>query len=169
LDSKVLAQARSLAKARAQAARFELDVAVLDLGLPEGSGADLISDLRRASPGVRVMVLSLSLDPEGVENARSAGADETLDKLAPVDEILARVRRLGYFGVPETLVLPNDLSYRIHRSAHGDCMKRSQTRRSRLVMRRIMQAYTNASPLAHSLSGTVWKIAESPLNGLHQP
>src|SRR5918994_5526892 len=33
-----------------------------------------------------------------------------------------------------------------------DCMKRSQVRASRLVMRRIMAAYTNASPLAHNLS-----------------
>src|SRR5215217_7174969 len=33
-----------------------------------------------------------------------------------------------------------------------DCMKRSQTRTSRLVMRRIIAAYTNASPLAQSLS-----------------
>ena len=29
------------------------------------------------------------------EEARSAGADEILDKLTPVDEILATVRRLG--------------------------------------------------------------------------
>ena len=33
-----------------------------------------------------------------------------------------------------------------------DCMKRSQVRARRLVMRRIIAAYTNASPLAQSLS-----------------
>jgi DNA-binding NarL/FixJ family response regulator len=94
-DIDLLAQAGSLAEARDQAARLELDVAVLDLGLPDGSGAALIADLRRASPGVRVMVLSASLDPEGIEKARSAGADEILDKLTPVEEVLATVRRLG--------------------------------------------------------------------------
>ena len=94
-DIKLIAQAGSLAEARDQAARFELDVAVLDLGLPDGSGADLISDLRRASGDVRVMVLSASLDPEGIEKARRAGADEILDKLTPLDEVLATVRRLG--------------------------------------------------------------------------
>ena len=70
-------------------------MAILDLGLPDGSGADLIADLRRASPGMRVMVLSASLDPVGIENARSAGADEILDKLTPVEEVLATVRCLG--------------------------------------------------------------------------
>jgi two-component system response regulator DesR len=94
-DIELLAQAGSLVEARAQAARFEVDVAVLDLGLPDGSGADLIADLRRASNEVRVLVLSASLDPAGIEKARSAGADEILDKLTPVEEVLATVRRLG--------------------------------------------------------------------------
>ena len=94
-DIDLLAQAGSLAEARDQAARFELDVAVLDLGLPDGSGADLIADLRRDGNEVRVLVLSASLDPAGIEKARSAGADEILDKLTPVDEVLATVRRLG--------------------------------------------------------------------------
>jgi len=94
-DIELVAQAGSLAEARAQAARFELDVAILDLGLPDGSGADLIADLRRDGNEVRVMVLSASLDPEGIEKARSAGADEILDKLTPVAEVLATVRRLG--------------------------------------------------------------------------
>jgi DNA-binding NarL/FixJ family response regulator len=94
-DIELLAQAGSLVEARAHAARYEFDVAILDIGLPDGSGADLIADLRRASHDVRVLVLSASLDPEGIEKARSAGADEILDKLTPVDEVLATVRRLG--------------------------------------------------------------------------
>jgi DNA-binding NarL/FixJ family response regulator len=94
-DIELLAKAGSLVEARAQAARFELDVAVLDLGLPDGNGVDLIADLLRASNEVRVLVLSASLDPARIEKARSAGAYEILDKLTPVDEILATVRRLG--------------------------------------------------------------------------
>ena len=42
-----------------------------------------------------VLVLSASFDPERIEEANSAGADEIMDKLTPVDEILATVRRLG--------------------------------------------------------------------------
>jgi DNA-binding NarL/FixJ family response regulator len=94
-DIKLVAQAGSLAEARDQAARFEVDVAILDLGLPDGSGADLIPDLRRTSRDVRVIILSASLDLEGIEKARLAGADAILDKLTPLDEVLAKVRRLG--------------------------------------------------------------------------
>jgi DNA-binding NarL/FixJ family response regulator len=94
-DIELLARAGSLAEARERAAGFEFDVAVLDLGLPDGSGADLIADLRRSSPGVSVLVLSASLDPVSIEEANSAGADEIMDKLTPADEILHTVRRLG--------------------------------------------------------------------------
>ena len=94
-DIDLLAQAGSVTEARAQAARFELDVVLLDLGLPDGSGADLIADLRRASHHVKILVLSASLDPSGIEKARRAGADMIMDKLTPVGEVLATVRRLG--------------------------------------------------------------------------
>jgi DNA-binding response OmpR family regulator len=56
--------------------RFEFDVAVLDLGLPDRDGGDLIADLRRANPEVGVLILSASLE-------RAAEADEIMDKPAP--------------------------------------------------------------------------------------
>jgi DNA-binding NarL/FixJ family response regulator len=94
-DIMLLAQAGSLAEAREHAARFEFDVVVLDLGLPDGHGEDLIADFRRSSPDVGVLILSASLDPAGVEKATRLGADEVMDKLAPLDEVLSTVRRLG--------------------------------------------------------------------------
>jgi DNA-binding NarL/FixJ family response regulator len=94
-DINLVAQAGSLAEARAQAARFELDVVVLDLGLPDGHGVELIADFRRSNPEVGVLVLSASLDPAGIEKATRLGADEIMDKLAPLEEVLSTVRRLG--------------------------------------------------------------------------
>ena len=92
-DIKLVAQAGSLAEARNHALRFEIDVAVLDLGLPDGDGVDLIADLRRANPEVGVLILSASLDTVSLE--RAAEADEIMDKLAPLDEVLGTLRRLG--------------------------------------------------------------------------
>ena len=93
-DINLVAQAGSLVEARAHTARFEFDVAVLDLGLPDGNGVDLIPDLRQANPDVGVLILSANLDPAGSEKA-ATDADEILDKLAPLDEVLGSVRRLG--------------------------------------------------------------------------
>ena len=92
-DIKLVAQAGSLAEARNHAVRIEFDMAVLDLGLPDGDGVDLIADLRRANSDVGVLILSASLDAASFE--RAAEADEIMDKLAPLDEVLGTLRRLG--------------------------------------------------------------------------
>ena len=61
-ELEVAAQAASVAEAREVLDGGDLDggldVAVLDLTLPDGDGRDLIGDLRRSSPGIRIMVLS---------------------------------------------------------------------------------------------------------------
>lgn len=94
-DIKVVAQAKSLAEARDHAAGFDLDVAVLDLGLPDGNGADLIADVRRTNPDVKVLILSASLDADNFRRATESGADEIMDKLAPVEEVLDTIRCLA--------------------------------------------------------------------------
>ena len=55
----------------------------------------MIADIRRSNPDVGVLILSASLDPAGIEKATRLGADVILDKLAPLDEVLGTVRRLG--------------------------------------------------------------------------
>jgi len=94
-DIELVAQAGSLVEARDHAAMVEFDVAVLDLGLPDGNGVNLIGDLRRSNPDVGVLVLSASLNPAGIEKATRLGAEEIMDKLAPLEEVLSTVRRLG--------------------------------------------------------------------------
>jgi DNA-binding NarL/FixJ family response regulator len=92
-DIKLVAQAGSLAEARNHAVRSEFDVAVLDLGLSDGDGVDLIAHLRQANPDVGVLILSASLDAASI--GKTDEADEIMDKLAPLDEVLDTQRRLG--------------------------------------------------------------------------
>ncbi len=84
-----------MAEARTEAATAKFDVVVLDLGLPDGNGADLIGELREASPGGAVLVMSASLHPTNIERAMREGADEVLDKLSPPAAVVGTVRRLG--------------------------------------------------------------------------
>ena len=94
-DLEVVAQAGSLEEARRHAASVSFDVAVLDLGLPDGDGVDVIRDLRQAGSGAAVMILSNTLDPTNLQRATDAGADEMLAKFATPDEIVGAIRRLG--------------------------------------------------------------------------
>ena len=99
-DLEVVAQAGSMAEARNQAAAAKYDVVVLDLGLPDGNGVDLIEDVREFNAGAAVLILSASLHPTNLERATEAGADEILDKLATPGEIVATIRRLGTGEAP---------------------------------------------------------------------
>jgi DNA-binding NarL/FixJ family response regulator len=102
-DLEVVAQAGSLTEAREHAAVVRFDVAVLDLGLPDGNGADLISDLRGTNPDVAVLILSASLDPASLERAAQAGASEIMDKLSTPGELIGAIRRLGTAESPDTV------------------------------------------------------------------
>jgi DNA-binding NarL/FixJ family response regulator len=98
----IVGQAASLAEARGLLEG--VDVAVLDLGLPDGSGADLIGDLHEVSPGAQALVLSAALDRAEIARAIQSGAAGVLDKTAHLDEVVDAVRRLR---AGET-VLPQD-------------------------------------------------------------
>ncbi|HEX7299716.1 MAG TPA: PAS domain-containing protein [Solirubrobacteraceae bacterium] len=88
----VVGQAASLAEARGML--HDVDVAVLDLGLPDGFGADLIDELREISPRAQALVLSATLDHAAVARAIQRGAAGALDKMAHLDEVVDTVRRL---------------------------------------------------------------------------
>jgi two-component system KDP operon response regulator KdpE len=67
------------------------DLVVLDLGLPDGNGVDLIRDLRTWSD-VPILVLSARTSEEDKIEALDAGADDYLVKPFSAGELLARVR-----------------------------------------------------------------------------
>ncbi len=67
------------------------DLIVLDLGLPDLDGVDVIRDLRTWSP-VPIIVLSGRADSRDKVNALDAGADDYITKPFSIDELLARVR-----------------------------------------------------------------------------
>jgi DNA-binding NarL/FixJ family response regulator len=92
-DLEVLAQAGSLAEAR-ELLDIPLDVAVLDLSLPDGDGRELIGELRRANASISVLVLSVTIRPGHLEEVMKAGADAVLHKVASPATIVEEVRRL---------------------------------------------------------------------------
>jgi two-component system, OmpR family, KDP operon response regulator KdpE len=67
------------------------DLVVLDLGLPDGDGIDLIRDLRGWSR-MPVIVLSARVGDSDKIEALDAGADDYLVKPFSVGELMARVR-----------------------------------------------------------------------------
>jgi two-component system catabolic regulation response regulator CreB len=78
----------------------EADLVILDLMLPDGSGFDLIGQIRRARRGTAVIVLS-SRDGEADRVAAlETGADDYVNKPFSPREIVARVRAVLRRVVP---------------------------------------------------------------------
>ncbi len=67
------------------------DLVVLDLGLPDMDGGEVIRELRSWSP-VPIVVLSGRIDSRDKVDALDAGADDYLTKPFSVEELLARIR-----------------------------------------------------------------------------
>ncbi len=72
-----------------------LDVAIVDLFLPDSQGISLIEELRRSCPQTPLLVLTTSLDLGDQEQAVRAGADAVLGKDAEREEIVSTIRRLS--------------------------------------------------------------------------
>jgi DNA-binding NarL/FixJ family response regulator len=96
---KVVAQCGSLAGCRTLGGLLQtVDVALLDLKLPDGDGTALIAVLRGANPSVKVLILTVSMEPGLQRRMAEAGADGVLNKTAALSEIASEVVRLGWGG-----------------------------------------------------------------------
>jgi two-component system, OmpR family, KDP operon response regulator KdpE len=70
---------------------YHADLVLLDLGLPDMTGLDVITELR-ARTGIPIIVLSIRGGETDKVRALDLGADDYLTKPFGVDELLARVR-----------------------------------------------------------------------------
>ena len=86
-------EAETMAQGLIEAGLRRPDLLILDLGLPDGNGIDLIRDLRGWSD-VPVLILSARSQENEKIAALDAGADDYLTKPFAVGELRARVRAL---------------------------------------------------------------------------
>ena len=93
-DTTVVAEAASVRDALVRAAAVRPDVAVIDLKLPDGTGVDVVTALRRDLPGVRCVVLT-SFDDDAPQAALDAGAAAFVLKTVRGVEIVDVVRRVA--------------------------------------------------------------------------
>ena len=92
-DLKVVSQAGSLAEARTMLEG--VDVALIDRGLPDGDGLELMGDLREVNPGARVFVISSTVEMIHPKDAIEAGADGVIDKMDPPERVFQAIRGEG--------------------------------------------------------------------------
>lgn len=95
-----LAFADSLAQARAWLADQPVALALVDLGLPDGSGVDLIAELHAADPGLPVLVVSAWSTQDAILASLRAGAVGYVLKERDDMEIALALRSVLRGGAP---------------------------------------------------------------------
>ena len=83
--------APSISQARAMFAHYEYDLALLDLGLPDGSGLDLLDEWRTKG-GMPIIVLTARGAVGDRVEGLNGGADDYLVKPIEISELVARCR-----------------------------------------------------------------------------
>jgi DNA-binding NarL/FixJ family response regulator len=93
------------------------DVALVDLGLPDGSGLDLLAELRQRWPHCDCLVISMFGDEERVIRSIEAGASGYLLKGQGEDDIAEHLGYLREGGSPMSPAIARHLLRRIARAA----------------------------------------------------
>jgi len=105
IDASSCREALELAQANAA----ELDLVLLDLGLPDGDGFDTLGELRDLYPAVAIVVLSASKDRDSVTKALDLGALGFIPKSASRAVMVSALQLVfagGIYVPPEILQRP---------------------------------------------------------------
>lgn len=97
-DLVVEGQYSSAAEAWAALSREAIDVAVLDVAMPDENGLSLLKRLRQQRPEFRAIILSIYDTPAFVQSALDAGASGYLTKRCGPEELVQAVRSVGMGG-----------------------------------------------------------------------
>ena len=95
-----ITQAGSMAAARALVDARAFDIALIDIGLPDGNGVELIGWMRTRRPEVACLVISALEDEETVLAALRAGAVGYLLKDRDDPELVLALRNIQRGGAP---------------------------------------------------------------------
>ncbi len=92
---QVVAEAGGVEEALEAVRRFQPDLVVMDVRLPDGSGIEACREIRSESPGTRVVMLTSYPDEEAVLSAIIAGASGYLLKQIRARDLVAALESVG--------------------------------------------------------------------------
>jgi len=94
-DLEIVGEAATVAEALTRIPHRQVDVAVLDVRMPDGNGVELCRDLRSQLPDLRCLILTSYSDDEALLNAIMAGASGFVLKQVLGSDLITAVRKVG--------------------------------------------------------------------------
>ena len=133
-DFAVVAQAGSLTEARRALEKLSesVDVAVVDVNLPDGEGTELLGDLRALNPRCAVLILSGTIERERLARAVEQGASGLLHKSTRIRDVITAARRVA---AGELLLSPEEVREMLDLAGR----RRERDREARLLLGQLTQ------------------------------
>ena len=119
-EFQVVAEAGSVAESIAAARRFEPDLVVMDVRLPDGSGIEACRDIRAEFPAMRIVMLTSYPDEEAVLSAILAGASGYLLKQIRGRDLVTALEAVGRGDSLLDPAVTERVLERVRRIASGD-------------------------------------------------
>jgi len=94
-EATVVGKAHSLAEAKKMLERIEIEVLLLDIGLPDGSGIDFCSQIKAQCPNIKILMLTSYSELSIIMRALELGASGYILKNAMTEEILEGIRTVA--------------------------------------------------------------------------
>ena len=135
------------AEALKQQKEFDPDLVLLDVGLPDMGGLEVLEELKRANPDSTVIMLTGQDDTQYVVKAMRSGAEDYMVKPAHWDELKVRVEKAA-----EAARLRRDLQSSREREARGHLYLRNPA---------MAEVYRSLQRAASSVRATVLILGET--------
>lgn len=116
-ELELFAAVADLASARQAMSKVPPDVLLTDLGLPDGSGIDLIRETARRYPATDIMVITVFGDEDHVLASIEAGATGYILKDSVPEEFIDLIKQLRSGGSPISPVIARQLLKRFKSGA----------------------------------------------------
>jgi len=142
-DIEVVGEASTAAEALGRAPLVEIDVAVLDVQLPDGSGVEVCRDLRSQRPGLACLMLTSFSDAEAMEQSILAGASGYLLKQIRGSDIVAAVRKVAAGATLLDPALTEQAVERLRRPPKTDDRMARLTPQEHRLLVLLTEGYTN--------------------------
>ena len=101
LSIEVVNESGSLGEGRSAIKDFPADVVFLDIMLPDGSGIDLIKEVKAAQPECKILMISGSATKDKVQNSISDGANGFIVKPFNANAVVKNIANSLNIDIPD--------------------------------------------------------------------
>jgi two-component system, NarL family, response regulator DevR len=140
---QVVAEAGTVAEALEQARRFQPDLVVMDVRLPDGSGIEACREIRSELPNTRVVMLTSYPDEDAVLAAIVAGASGYLLKQVRARDLVAALETVADGGSLLDPAVTGKVLERMRRIATDDDELAALTKQERKILALVAEGKTN--------------------------